>query len=230
MGRGRIFVKALRQWEKCVFLHRQRFPTNSPADPDTRPLEKRGRGNPNMKLQHAGVSLNPGGRRKLTDEEREWTRLASEKLEKDHPDNVDWLIAARNNEDAPWDVRARIALHLDNKKRPDPPRLIAAAAVSTEVRAEELDNLGALDKLSALYGAMIGAQSDEEAYRYSRLVDVTPSRSRLSPPIPTIEELRQITVEEVAEKAAAEQAAQRRERVVRPRIERPQRERVRRPR
>ena len=30
MGRGRIFVKALRQWEKCVFLHRQRFPTNSP--------------------------------------------------------------------------------------------------------------------------------------------------------------------------------------------------------
>ena len=77
---------------------------------------------------------------------------------------------------------------------------------------------------------MIGAQSDEEAYRYSRLVDVTPSRSRLSPPIPTIEEVRQISVEEKAEKAAAEQAAQRRERVVRPRIERPQRERVRRPR
>jgi hypothetical protein len=23
MGRGRIFVKALRQWEKCVFLYRQ---------------------------------------------------------------------------------------------------------------------------------------------------------------------------------------------------------------
>ena len=121
-----------------VFPHA--VPDLQHPDPDTRPLEKRGRGNPNMRLQHAGVSLNPGGRRKLTDEEREWTRLASEKLEKDHPDNVDWLIAARNNEDAPWDVRARIAIHLDNKKRPDPPRLVAAA-VRTEVRAEEFDNL-----------------------------------------------------------------------------------------
>jgi len=29
-----------------------------------RPLQKRGCGNPNMQLQHAGYSINPGGRRK----------------------------------------------------------------------------------------------------------------------------------------------------------------------
>ena len=31
-GRGRIFVKALRQWEKCVFLHRQRFSNEQPLN------------------------------------------------------------------------------------------------------------------------------------------------------------------------------------------------------
>lgn len=138
------------------------------------------RGNPHL-YKGMPYSWNPGGRGKLTDQERDWLAEASARMKKDHPDNTDWLIATRNCEDAPWEVRARIAIHLDNKIRSDPPRVIAAAHAHFDTHVDLDVSDGSAQSLADLYGAMIGAQSAEEFARYSQMIDITPSRS-LPPP------------------------------------------------
>jgi hypothetical protein len=155
---------------------------------------RRGPGNPNMKLQRAGFSLNPGGRRRPSQEERDWLREANLRMKKDHPDNAEWLINTRNDDDAPWEVRARIAIHLDNKIRSDPPRVIAAAHAHVDLN-ELTKDAGELDGLAAVYGAMIGAIEDPGPM----MLDVTPSRSRALPAPPTVEELREAFEAEQAE-------------------------------
>ena len=124
-----------------------------------RPLQKRGRGNPNMQLQHAGYSINPGGRRK-------YDKGAKERMGEVTPEVVEfWIATMRASENIAWGFLGK------------PAQQVFAAHAHVDVSDDLSKNADELDGLADLYAAMIGAQSDDEFQRYA-MIDVTPSSRR----------------------------------------------------
>ena len=188
-------------------------------------LQKRGRGNPNMQLQHAGYSINPGGRRKHD-------KGAKELMGEVTVEMVEFWIATVRDTSEEMSHRMRASENIAWGFLGKPAQQVFAAHAHVDVSDDLPKNADELDGLADLYAAMIGAQSDDEFQRYA-MIDVTPS-SRRALPAPrrngtgmkrNLDDLD----ERLRELEAAEEQAERPQRLRRPRPE--QRvERVRRPR
>src|SRR5215469_15268418 len=92
-----------------------------------RPRGDRPRGNPLMRK--GAPSVNPSGRSALTTDQR----AAFELMKIDAPANVEWMIRTRNDPKAPWEIRARIATHLDNRVHGQPAQALAVAHMGARV-------------------------------------------------------------------------------------------------
>ena len=188
-----------------------------------RPLQKRGRGNPNMQFQKAGYSINPGGRRKHTKGAKE--RMGDVTLEV-----VEFWIATMRDQGEEMSHRLRCSENIAWGFLGKPSQQVFAAHAHVDVNDLPKDG-PELDRLAAMYAAMLGAIDDP-----GTMIDVTPSRmSALAAPQHDdvdpethrqrlrrmTDELRQIAegekVEQEAERASRSQSEPRRERVRRPR-------------
>jgi hypothetical protein len=134
-------------------------------DPEP-PLQKRGRGNPNMQLQRAGYSINPGGRRKHD-------KGAKELMGEVTVEMVEFWIATVRDTSEEMCHRMRASENIAWGFLGKPSQQVIAAHAHLDLSdlpkdAPELDNL------AAAYAAMLGAVDDPSPV----MIDVTPSRSR----------------------------------------------------
>jgi hypothetical protein len=196
--------------------------TDTDAETRERPRVKRERGNPNMKLQREGYSINPGGRRKHDLGAKELMGTVTIEV-------VEFWIATMRDPGVEYGQRMRASENIAWGFLGKPSQAVFAAHAHVGV-----DNLPAdaspLDRLADAYAQMIGAALDDPE---PPMVDITPSRSRRSLPAPRYNEREIAEVDarsdELLSKYGYEEKAEQapRQRV---RREPQERQRVRRPR
>jgi hypothetical protein len=151
-----------------------------------------------------GYSNNPGGRRK-------YDKGAKEHMGKVTPEVVEFWIATMRDKTEEMSHRMRASENIAWGFLGEPSQQVFAA--HAHVNLNDLpQGADELDRLATGYAAMLGAVDEP-----GPMIDVTPSRSRALPePRVSIEELRRIADEEIAEQEAAQRPPQR-ERIRRPR-------------